>query len=378
MRSRGITTSHIARNDTKQKRVQRNGHENETDNEDEREARSCSIIIVIDFLNIVIREEVSCVIYFFSVLFESSLFHCLDRSSIASIHLGEIVVVMTGASKMSEVRVPTRTTAAAAAEATNTASGHGLGGGGGASQAVDVKRQKERALALIKKHGGKFGHEATRTDWVVALISNIDKAYWKLGEKSSAASAKRSKQEAETNEQMSAAVSEIKTLRAELEELRAERDSFAEQRRLAESHVVELRHRLITAEELSSQAVAEMESLRDRLGQDRLRDLKLRGKSGAKVKELKEQLQKAKTDVRGHRSLIRSRDLALESMVLEQQQHLAKRAALERQMEKLSSTRERDKVIYDSELTNLKIQLANATVSRAPMLRTSLRARSAR
>lgn len=377
MRSRGITTSHIARNDTKQKRVQRNGHENETDNEDEREARSCSIIIVIDFLNIVIREEVSCVIYFFSVLFESSLFHCLDRSSIASIHLGEIVVVMTGASKMSEVRVPTRTTAAAAA-ATNTASGHGLGGGGGASQAVDVKRQKERALALIKKHGGKFGHEATRTDWVVALISNIDKAYWKLGEKSSAASAKRSKQEAETNEQMSAAVSEIKTLRAELEELRAERDSFAEQRRLAESHVVELRHRLITAEELSSQAVAEMESLRDRLGQDRLRDLKLRGKSGAKVKELKEQLQKAKTDVRGHRSLIRSRDLALESMVLEQQQHLAKRAALERQMEKLSSTRERDKVIYDSELTNLKIQLANATVSRAPMLRTSLRARSAR
>ena len=243
---------------------------------------------------------------------------------------------------------------------------------------TDARKQRERAAALIKKHGGRHGHEGARTDWVVSLVMSIDRAYWKTGDARALGSRRSRSAEAEAvSEQLDAAVSEIKALREELETVRAERAAVAEEQRNAESHAAELRHRLATAESLSATAVAEMESLRERLGKDRLRDLKLRGKNGARVHELKERLEGARNEIRTHRGRIRSRELELETAALEQQQHLARRAALERQLEKLSSTRERDRLIYDSELTNLKIQLANATVSRAPVLRTQQRARAA-
>ena len=277
-----------------------------------------------------------------------------------------------------EVAVPTRAAQAAPARprsAGASASAPGVPG-------TDLRRQRERAIALVKKHGGRHAHAAVQNDWVLSLVTNIDKAYWRLGDAAAAAgpAGKKGRQPGDggANDQINAAIGEIKTLRAELEEMRAERSAHEEEKRAADSHVMELRHRLATAESLSAHAVSEMESLRERLSKDRLRDLKLRGKNGARVAELKERLSSARTSVRNHRSLIRHRDLELEALALEQQQHLAKRAALERQMERLSSTRERDKILYDSELTNLKIQLANATVSRPPNLRTAHRSRSAR
>lgn len=271
-----------------------------------------------------------------------------------------------------EVSVPTRI-------------GPRAGSGGGAKSAsapagADARKQRERAVALIKRHGGRHGHEGARTDWVVSLVMSIDRAHWKMGDGARASGSSRRARNAEAeavSEQLDAAVSEIKALREELEAVRADRAAVAEEQRNAESHATELRRRLATAESLSATAVAEMESLRERLGKDRLRDLKLRGKNGARVHELKERLEGARTEIRSHRGRIRSRELELETAALDRQQHVARRAALERQLEKLSSTRERDRLIYDSELTNLKIQLANATVSRAPVLRTQQRARAA-
>ena len=281
-----------------------------------------------------------------------------------------------------EVAVPTRAAQAAPGASPSRPRSSGASASAPGTHGADLRRQRERAIALVKKHGGRHAHTAVQTDWVLSLVTNIDKAYWRLGDATATTgvAARKGRQSVDggTNDQINAAISEIKTLRAELEDLRTERVAHEEEKRIAESHVMELRHRLATAESLSNHAVSEMESLRERLSKDRLRDLKLRGKNGARVAELKDRLSSARTTMRNHRSLIRHRDLELEALSLEQQHHLSKRAALERQMERLSSTRERDKIIYDSELTNLKIQLANATVSRMPNLRTALRGRNSR